>query len=111
MDMAIIWELFNNCIQPSETLKTNAKFRSQLKNMSQKLYPYQIDKRGQLQEWFLDFEEAEPEHRLASHLLGLYPGVQIHPHVTPELASATKKTLLLRGDGGTSWAMAWKISF
>ena len=111
MDMAIIWELFNNCIQASQTLNMDAKFRSQLKKVSQKLYPYQIGKRGQLQEWFLDFDEAEPEHRHASHLLGLYPGIQIQPRVTHELASAAKKTLLLRGDGGTGWAMAWKISF
>lgn len=111
MDMAIIWDLFHNCIRASEVLKVDNSFRNQLKKVNAKLFPYQIGKRGQLQEWFLDFEEFEPEHRHASHLLGLYPGIQIQPRVTPELASAAKKTLLLRGDGGTGWAMAWKISF
>jgi alpha-L-fucosidase 2 len=46
-----------------------------------------------------------------SHLFALFPGREIDPRTTPELAAAAKKTLELRGDGGTGWSMAWKISF
>ena len=48
---------------------------------------------GQLQEWLEDYEEAQPEHRHLSHLFALYPGSQITPHRTPELAAAARVTL------------------
>ncbi|MGN6617719.1 MAG: glycosyl hydrolase family 95 catalytic domain-containing protein, partial [Ilyomonas sp.] len=44
-------------------------------------------------------------------LYGLYPGNQISPVTTPELANAAKKTLELRGDEGTGWSLAWKVNF
>ena len=44
-----------------------------------------------------------------SHLIGLYPDDQINPIDTPALAAAVKRSLELRGDGGTGWAKAWKI--
>jgi alpha-L-fucosidase 2 len=39
------------------------------------------------------------------------PGRQISPVLTPAFAAAAKKTLELRGDGGTGWSKAWKINF
>jgi alpha-L-fucosidase 2 len=45
-----------------------------------------------------------------SHLFALFPGRQITVEETPELAAAAKKSLELRGDGGTGWAKAWKIN-
>ena len=33
------------------------------------------------------------------------------PRINPDYAKAAKRTLELRGDGGTGWAMAWKINF
>lgn len=111
MDLAIIWDLFSNCIDAAKVLNTDRAFQSQLEKVREKLLPYQIGARGQLQEWYKDFEEYEAQHRHVSHLFGLHPGRQIQPRVTPELACAAKKTLLLRGDEGTGWAMAWKISF
>ena len=111
MDMAIIWDLFTNCIEASRTLGIDDDFRVKLENVRAKLYPPHIGAKGQLQEWFLDFEEVDPHHRHASHLFGLHPGKEIQPRATPELAQAAKQTLLLRGDGGTGWSMAWKINF
>jgi alpha-L-fucosidase 2 len=64
-----------------------------------------------LQEWIEDYAEAEPEHRHVSHLWALYPGTGIAPATTPALAAAARRTLELRGDGGTGWAKAWKIAF
>lgn len=110
MDMSLIWDLFTNCIQASKILDIDADFRQSLTDAKDKLFPLQIGSKGQLQEWHKDFEEAEPTHRHVSHLYGLHPGKQISPRATPELASACKRTLELRGDGGTGWAMAWKIN-
>ena len=111
MDMAVIWDLFTNCIEASKILNTDNDFRTQLESVRNGLYPPHIGSRGQLQEWFLDFDDVDPQHRHVSHLYGLHPGKEILPRVTPELAQAAKQTLLLRGDGGTGWAMAWKINF
>ncbi len=35
----------------------------------------------------------------------------VSPFSTPELAAAARKTLEMRGDGGTGWSKAWKIAF
>jgi alpha-L-fucosidase 2 len=75
-----------------------------------KIYPYQVGKKGNLQEWYWDWDDADPQHRHMSHLIGLYPDNQISPLTTPVLAAAVKRSLELRGDGGTGWSKAWKIS-
>ena len=111
MDMVIIWDLFTNCIEASKILNVDADFRKRLETVRAELYPLHVGSNGQLQEWHLDFEDVDPQHRHVSHLYGLHPGKEILPRVTPELAQAAKQTLLMRGDGGTGWAMAWKINF
>jgi alpha-L-fucosidase 2 len=40
----------------------------------------------------------------------LYPGHDISLKTTPELAAAAKKTLELRGDGGTGWSSVWRTA-
>jgi alpha-L-fucosidase 2 len=110
MDMAIIWDLFTNLIEASEKTNTDAEFRKMLIEKRSKLFPMQIGKKGNLQEWYKDWEEAEPEHRHISHLYGLFPGRQISPVYTPKFAQAARKTMELRGDGGTGWSKGWKIN-
>jgi alpha-L-fucosidase 2 len=39
-----------------------------------------------------------------------FPGDQIDPRRTPELAAAAKCSLELRGDLSTGWAIAWRIN-
>ncbi len=111
MDMSIIWDLFTNVIEASEKLGTDADFRELIKQKRAKLYPLQIGKKGDLQEWYRDWEAVDPQHRHVSHLFGLHPGRQISPVTTPKFADAARKTLALRGDGGTGWSIAWKINF
>ncbi|WP_229238769.1 glycosyl hydrolase family 95 catalytic domain-containing protein [Dyadobacter sp. Leaf189] len=110
MDMAIIWDLFTNLIEASEKTGTDAEFRQMLIEKRSKLFPMQVGKKGNLQEWYKDWEEAEPEHRHISHLYGLFPGRQISPVYTPVYAQAARKTMELRGDGGTGWSKGWKIN-
>jgi alpha-L-fucosidase 2 len=66
---------------------------------------YRIGKWGQIQEWLYDFEESDPCHRHASHLLGLYPFAQISPEGTPALAKAARVSIRRRLEGfeATSW--------
>jgi alpha-L-fucosidase 2 len=111
MDMSIIRDLFSNLIDASAELKEDATFRELLIAKRRKLYPFHIGKKGNLEEWYQDWEDVDPHHRHTSHLFGLYPGNQISPITTPDLAKAARKTLELRGDEGTGWSKAWKINF
>jgi len=111
MDMSIIRDLFSNLIDALSELKSDSVFRDLLIAKRNKLYPFHIGKKGNLQEWYKDWEDVDPHHRHVSHLFGLYPGNQISPITTPDLAQAAKKTLELRGDEGTGWSKAWKINF
>ena len=110
MDIAIIRDLFTNIIEASKTLNIDKAFRDSVILKRSKLYPYKIGKKGQLLEWFKDFEETDPEHRHVSHLFGLYPGHDI-TSAQPALFDAAKQTLALRGDGGTGWSKSWKINW
>ena len=111
MDMSIIWDLFTNVIQASGELGIDKDFRELLIAKKQHFYPLHVGKKGNLQEWYKDWEDVDPQHRHVSHLFGLHPGRQIAPVSTPEFAAAAKKTLEIRGDEGTGWSKAWKINF
>ena len=112
MDMQILRDLFANCVKASEILGVDADFRGQLAATRARLAPNQIGKAGQLQEWLEDWDLEAPErqHRHVSHLYGLFPSAQITPRGTPELAAAVRKSLDLRGDKATGWAIAWRIN-
>jgi len=114
MDMALIRELFANCIAASKELGIDADFAARLDAAAKRLIPYQIGKHGQLQEWSIDFDEATPGQRHMSHMYPLYPGNQITPRSTPELARAARVSLerrLAAGGAYTGWSRAWAIAF
>ncbi|HVG39790.1 MAG TPA: glycoside hydrolase N-terminal domain-containing protein, partial [Pyrinomonadaceae bacterium] len=110
MDMAIIWDLFTNCLAATRELGIEPAFAAQLEAARAKLFPPRIGARGQLQEWFADFMEHDVHHRHVSHLFGVYPGKQLTPE-TPELFAAARRALEIRGDAGTGWSLGWKINF
>lgn len=110
MDMSLIRELYGHCIEASRILGTDQAFADSLQWQLDRLLPFRIGSKGQLQEWQQDFAEYEPHHRHVSHLYGLYPGNQITADATPELFQACKRSLELRGDEATGWSMGWKIN-
>ncbi|MBC7892602.1 MAG: glycoside hydrolase family 95 protein, partial [Sphingobacteriaceae bacterium] len=111
MDLGLIWDLFSNTIAAAERLNIDADFRKTLLAKRDQLFPLQIGKKGNLQEWYRDWEDQDPQHRHVSHLFALHPGREISPLTTPAFANAARRTLELRGDGGTGWSKAWKINF
>ena len=111
MDMSILRELFTALIKASEVLNKDAAFRNELIAARGILYPFHIGKYGQLQEWYKDWDDPKDKHRHISQLFGLYPGSQVSPQNTPELAAAAKQSLIQRGDVSTGWSMAWKINW
>jgi alpha-L-fucosidase 2 len=113
MDLMIINNLFTHCMAASEILGIDEDLRGKLRATLDRMVPLQIGKHGQLQEWAEDFDEPEPGHRHISHMFGVYPGEQITPERTPELAAAARKSLdrrLENGGGGTGWSRAWLIA-
>jgi alpha-L-fucosidase 2 len=114
MDMALVRELFGNCSAAAKELGIDADFSAKLDAAVTRLIPYQIGRYGQLQEWSVDFEEATPGQRHMSHMYPLYPGNQITPRATPELAHAARISLerrLANGGAYTGWSRAWAIAF
>ncbi len=69
-----------------------------------------VGRTGDLQEWLEDWGQREKSHRHISHLYGLFPGNQISPRRTPELAAASRVVLDQRGLPGNGWASAWKAA-
>jgi alpha-L-fucosidase 2 len=114
MDTEILQELFGRVIEASTTLGIDREFRNKVAAARAKLVPLQIGRFGQLQEWPEDYEEVEPGHRHMSQLFALFPGAQITPQHTPELARAARATIerrLAHGGGHTGWSRAWIINF
>ncbi|XID95694.1 glycoside hydrolase N-terminal domain-containing protein [Paenibacillaceae bacterium WGS1546] len=109
MDMALIWDLFTNCIEAAEALGIDESFAEQLNLAREKLYAPRIGRGGRLQEWFEDFADEDPHHRHVSHLFGVYPGRQLTEKGTPELFAAARRSLELRGNDGTGWSLGWKV--
>jgi alpha-L-fucosidase 2 len=114
MDMALIRELFGNCRAAAAVLRVDVDFSQKLAQATERLLPYQIGSHGQLQEWSIDFAESTPGQRHMSHLYPLFPGNQITPRGTPELARAARVSLerrLAAGGAYTGWSRAWAINF
>jgi alpha-L-fucosidase 2 len=97
-DTQMIRNLFRNFIEAGEKLNVDSETVKQVKEILPKLPPHQIGKFGQLQEWFYDFKEAEPTHRLFVHFFAAYPDDDITIRKTPELAEALRVSMKRRGD-------------
>ena len=115
-DQEIIWDLFNNTVEAADVLGDDQAFRAQVAAMRDKLAAPRVGSWGQLLEWMEEKKDPVLDtpgdtHRHVSHLFGLYPGRQISPTQTPELAAAARKSLEGRGDAGTGWSMAWKTAY
>jgi len=111
MSSQIVYDILSISAKAANVLGVDKIFSENLMRKRSQLAPMRVGSKGQLLEWINDYEETEPEHRHVSHLYGLFPSNQISPVTTPLLSAAAKKTLSIRGDGGTGWSKAWKICF
>ena len=109
MDQQIIWDLFTNVLEAAEALDIRDEFVDRVRRARERLLGPQIAADGRLMEWSEEFVETEPGHRHLSHLFALYPGRQITPRGTPELAAAARKSLehRLAHGGGPGAFGAW----
>ncbi|HTP13101.1 MAG TPA: glycoside hydrolase family 95 protein, partial [Bacteroidota bacterium] len=110
MDVEILTALFDDYVRAARILGVDAVFATAVDSMKRRFPPLQVGKNGELQEWLNDWVSIEPQHRHLSHLWGLYPGDEILPHGTPEIATAARRSLIARGEGGCGWSIAWKMA-
>jgi alpha-L-fucosidase 2 len=109
-DLAMVRACMEQAVAASRLLNTDADFRLKLEDALKRLHPFTIGKKGNLQEWYYDWNDEDPQHRHQSHLFGLFPGHQITPVTTPQLANACRKTLEIKGDETTGWSKGWRIN-
>ena len=95
-DRTFVYALYSMCIEAAQYLGVDGDLCHKLEEARAKLPPFQIGRHGQLQEWLEDLEDADPNHRHTSHLVGLYPLHQISPRATPDLARAAEVTIQRR---------------
>jgi alpha-L-fucosidase 2 len=127
-DQQIIWDLFQNYREMARALGVDADYQEKVADMQTHLAPNKVGRWGQLQEWQVDRDAPNDTHRHTSHLFAVYPGRQISPTRTPELAKAAIKSLKVRsndheemtgkpfgvdttiGDSRRSWTWPWRCA-
>lgn len=119
MDQQIAAELLDHCLAAARELGVDDTFVAEVRQARARLAPTRIGSDGRLLEWLDEVKEREPGHRHMSHLYAVYPGGQITPRRTPELAEAARDSLAFRIAGSTEktvnisdasnvgWSLAW----
>jgi hypothetical protein len=88
MDIAVCREALTHLIQAAEILGTDADSVPKWKAMLAKIPPYMLEPDGTLKEWAWPTLQERHIHRHVSHLYGVWPGDDIDPDRTPQLARA-----------------------
>ena len=109
-DIAMVRQCLMDAVSAAQELRCDKDFRKQVDRVLQRLLPYRIGHKGNLQEWYHDWEDQDPRHRHQSHLFGLHPGRHISLEETPELAAACARTLEIKGDKTTGWSSGWRVN-
>lgn len=111
-DLAMIRECLFDAVQAANVLGVDPLFVAEAREALYRLQPYKIGRKGNLQEWFYDWEDEDPHHRHQSHLFGVYPGHQLEDGVNTKEAihRAAAKTLELKGDKTTGWSTGWRVN-
>ena len=111
-DIAMIRECLTDAINAAIILRMDEDFVAEATAALAKLQPYKIGKKGNLQEWYYDWEDEDPHHRHQSHLFGVYPGHDLSDgvHTTEDIHRAAAKTLELKGDETTGWSTGWRVN-
>jgi len=111
-DLAMIRECLSDAVQAAKVLGVDEAFMAEAREALNRLQPYKIGKKGNLQEWFYDWEDEDPHHRHQSHLFGVYPGHHLDDGVNTKEAihRAAAKTLELKGDKTTGWSTGWRVN-
>lgn len=110
----LMWDLFTNTANAAQELGVDEELQQTLAETIAKLHGPEIGSWGQLKEWMEEYPKYEKSgHRHTSHLYAVYPGNQISPEKTPELAKGAAVSLAQRGEGKMSrqsWTWPWRTA-
>ena len=111
-DVAMIRECLTDTRNAAKELHKDNAFVRRVDDALSRLEPYKIGKKGNIQEWYYDWDDADPSHRHQSHLFGLYPGHCFYDGVNTveALRKAAARTLEIKGDKTTGWSTGWRVS-
>lgn len=124
-DQQLIWDLFENYLACAAATHTGSTYPARIRNLQSRLAAPRIGRWGQLQEWHTDRDDPHSVHRHTSHLFAVFPGRQITPDTTPDLAAAALVSLKARcgenpgtpfseasvtGDSRQSWVWPWRAA-
>ncbi|MGW1092434.1 glycosyl hydrolase family 95 catalytic domain-containing protein [Streptomyces sp. NPDC002596] len=124
-DQQIIWDLFQNYLDCAAAIDVDPEYRATIADMQSRLAPNKIGRWGQLQEWQTDRDDPKDIHRHTSHLFAAFPGRQITPDASPDLAAAALVSLKARcgeregvpfseatvsGESRGSWTWPWRAA-
>lgn len=88
MDISVCREVLGNLIEACEILGIDADSVPKWKAMLAKMPPHLLESDGTLKEWAWPTLDERYSHRHVSHLYGAWPGDEIDPDHTPQLALA-----------------------
>ena len=96
----MVRECLTDARNAAQELGVDRDFIVQAEEALSRLQPYKIGKRGNLQEWFYDWDDEDPYHRHQSHLFGIYPGHNVDDgvHTKEEIYRAASRSLEIKGD-------------
>ena len=111
-DLSMIRECLTDARNAACVLGLDKDFVAQADEALARLQPYKIGKKGNLQEWFYDWDDEDPHHRHQSHLFGIYPGHNLPDGVNSQedINRAALKSLEIRGDRTTGWSTGWRVN-
>jgi alpha-L-fucosidase 2 len=88
MDISVCREVLANLVETCELLGIEADSTPKWKAMLAKLPPYLLEPDGAMKEWAWPSLAERYDQRHISHLYGAWPGDEIDPDRTPQLAKA-----------------------
>ena len=111
-DLSMVRECLADARNAACVLGLDKDFIKEADKALSRLQPYKIGKKGNLQEWFYDWEDEDPHHRHQSHLFGVYPGHCLNDGVNSveDIHRAAHKTLEIKGDRTTGWSTGWRVN-
>ena len=111
-DLSMIRECLTDARNAALVLGFDNDFVAQAEQALSRLQPYKIGKKGNLQEWFYDWDDEDPHHRHQSHLFGIYPGHNLADGINSQqdINRAALKSLEIRGDRTTGWSTGWRMN-
>jgi alpha-L-fucosidase 2 len=111
-DQGFVWESFTDTLAMADALDSKDPFLDTIRLQITKLDPVLVGASGQIKEYREEknySDIGDPTHRHISHLCTLYPGTLIKSQ-QPEWMQAASKTLDLRGNKTTGWALAHRMN-